>query len=111
MSLTKSLLLSSILFLTGCSMFGNTVTQTELIQKEIPIVPQPEPLNLKPIQWKIITKNNVNSFLEGLQSEQVYVIMTVNDYETLAVNMADIKQYLQEQKRIIVYYEQSITNN
>ena len=32
----------------------------------------------------------------------------MKDYETLALNMAEIKRYIEQQKSIIVYYENAI---
>ena len=34
--------------------------------------------------------------------------MSVRDYETLALNMAEIKRYIEQQKQIIIYYEQAV---
>ena len=35
-------------------------------------------------------------------------VLSVRDYETLALNMAEIKRYIQQQKEIIIYYEKAI---
>jgi len=35
-------------------------------------------------------------------------VLSVRDYETLALNMAEIKRYLQQQKEIIIYYEKAV---
>ena len=35
--------------------------------------------------------------------------MSVRDYETLALNMAELKRYVLQQKEIIVYYEKAVT--
>ena len=36
-------------------------------------------------------------------------MLSVRDYETLALNMSEIKRFLQQQKEIIVYYEKAVT--
>tara|TARA_R110000850_G_scaffold26703_1_gene76232 strand:+ start:231 stop:383 length:153 start_codon:yes stop_codon:yes gene_type:complete len=33
----------------------------------------------------------------------------VRDYETLAMNMAEIKRFLAQQKHIILYYEKAVS--
>jgi hypothetical protein len=33
----------------------------------------------------------------------------MKDYENLAINIADIKRYLEQQKEIILYYEKAVT--
>ena len=35
-------------------------------------------------------------------------VLSVRDYETLALNMAEIKRYIQQQKEIIIYYEKAV---
>tara|TARA_R100000808_G_C2149721_1_gene158222 strand:+ start:1167 stop:1304 length:138 start_codon:yes stop_codon:yes gene_type:complete len=34
--------------------------------------------------------------------------VSVRDYETLALNMAELKRYIQQQKELIIYYEKAI---
>jgi len=33
----------------------------------------------------------------------------MKDYENLALNISDIKRYLEQQKQIILYYEKAVT--
>jgi hypothetical protein len=35
--------------------------------------------------------------------------MGVRSYETLALNVAETRRYLEQQKQIIIYYESAIT--
>jgi len=35
----------------------------------------------------------------------------MKDYENLALNIADIKRYLEQQKEIILYYEKAVTED
>jgi hypothetical protein len=35
----------------------------------------------------------------------------MKDYENLALNIADIRRYLEQQNEIIVYYEKAVTND
>jgi hypothetical protein len=34
----------------------------------------------------------------------------MRDYENLALNLADLRRYIEQQKEIIVYYEKAITD-
>jgi hypothetical protein len=34
----------------------------------------------------------------------------MKDYQNLALNIADIKRYLEQQKEIILYYEKAVTD-
>lgn len=59
----------------------------------------------------MVTEENMQSFLEKFgkeNGETVYIAISVKDYENLSLNMAEIKRYLEQQKNIIVYYEDSI---
>tara|TARA_Y100000310_G_C20392455_1_gene673471 strand:- start:247 stop:393 length:147 start_codon:yes stop_codon:yes gene_type:complete len=39
----------------------------------------------------------------------LFYVLSVRDYETLALNMAEIKRYIEQQKQIIIYYEKAVT--
>jgi predicted phage tail protein len=32
----------------------------------------------------------------------------VRDYETLALNMSELKRFMQQQKQLIIYYEKAV---
>jgi hypothetical protein len=38
----------------------------------------------------------------------LFYAISVRDYETLALNMAEIKRYIDQQKQIIIYYEKAV---
>ena len=38
----------------------------------------------------------------------LFYAISVRDYETLALNMAEIKRYIEQQKQIIIYYEKAV---
>ena len=38
----------------------------------------------------------------------LFYVINVRDYETLSLNMAEIKRYIEQQKQIIMYYEKAI---
>lgn len=40
--------------------------------------------------------------------ELAYVVLSMKDYENLALNIADIRRYLEQQNEIIVYYEEAV---
>ena len=41
--------------------------------------------------------------------ELAFVALSMKDYENLALNIADIKRFLQQQEQIILYYEKAVT--
>jgi len=64
------------------------------------------------MKWWVVTEENFKKFKEEFQKENgdplVAYVLSVRDYETLALNMAEIKRYIEQQKSIIVYYEEAI---
>tara|TARA_Y100000310_G_scaffold292077_1_gene320533 strand:- start:1055 stop:1255 length:201 start_codon:yes stop_codon:yes gene_type:complete len=37
-----------------------------------------------------------------------YIALSVKDYENLALNFAELRRYIEQQKQIIVYYENAV---
>ncbi len=105
----------SVLFLTGCSSLRpepivKTVTKVEKVQ--IPVVAQPKPLQLNDTRVFVVNKDNYEEFVKEFTStygELAFVALSMKDYENLALNIADIKRYLEQQKEIILYYEKAVT--
>ena len=65
-----------------------------------------------PIQFYAVTAENYEEFkikFEKENSDLVYFALSVPDYENLSLNMGELKRYIEQQKTIIIYYEQSIT--
>ena len=64
------------------------------------------------MKWWVVTEENFKEFKEAFQKENgdplVAYVISVKDYETLALNMAEIKRYIEQQKSIIIYYEDAI---
>lgn len=65
------------------------------------------------MQFYAVTEENFEEFKEKFEKENggrlVYFAISVPDYENLSLNMGELKRYIEQQKTIIVYYEQSIT--
>jgi|TARA_B110000444_G_scaffold71713_1_gene67447 hypothetical protein len=40
--------------------------------------------------------------------ELAYVVLSMKDYENLAINIADLRRYIEQQTEIIVYYENAV---
>ena len=108
-SLVLLLLISS-----GYSLIPKEVqVQTKFVEKQIPIQGHPKGLNLFPMQFYAVTEENFEEFKEKFEKENggrlVYFALSVPDYENLSLNMGELKRYIEQQKTIIIYYEQSIT--
>ena len=78
---------------------------------QIPVVAQPKPLLLNDTRVFVVTKDNFEEFEKEFREaygDFAFVALSMKDYENLALNIADIKRYLEQQKEIIVYYEKAV---
>ena len=63
------------------------------------------------IKFYVVTSENFEKFkkrYEKANGEFLFYALSVRDYETLAINMAEIKRYIEQQKQIIIYYEKAV---
>ena len=80
---------------------------------QIPTVAQPKPLQLSDTRVFVVNKDNYEEFVKEFNEtygELAFVALSMKDYENLALNIADIKRYLEQQKEIILYYEKAVTD-
>ena len=64
------------------------------------------------IHFYVVTEQNFEEFKKKLVKENgdlVGYVLSVRDYESLAINMAEIKRYIEQQKQIIIYYEKAVS--
>jgi len=84
------------------------------VKANVPIQERPKKVDLNSINWYVVTERNLPEFItrfEGENGALVFYAMSVRDYETLSLNMADLKRYILQQKEIIIYYEKSLTED
>ena len=109
----SSLLLLSVLVssCTSWPKFTQIEVQTVEVERNIPIQNSPRQLNLSDITWYVVTEENFEEFKKRYEKENgmfLFYVINVRDYETLSLNMAEIKRYIEQQKQIIIYYEKAI---
>lgn len=111
----KILLVSlSLLLLSSCARVPEKeiVTVETLVEKEIPIQPHPKGLQLTAPYFHVVTEKNLEEFIQEFKtqngSELVFYAMSVRDYEKMALNLGELRRYIEQQKAIIVYYEKAI---
>ena len=75
---------------SGCSSWREIIpveVKTVEVDREIPTQGRPKPIKMSDIHFYVVS---------------------VRDYETLALNMAELKRYIQQQNEIIIYYEEAV---
>ena len=105
-----------LLFLTGCSTFREPEikVETQIEKTTVPTVARPKPIDLVDTRVYVVTKDNYESFVKEFTEEHgelAYVVLSMKDYENLAINIADLRRYIEQQTEIIVYYENAVKPN
>jgi len=78
------------------------------------VVARPKPLQLNDTRVFVVTKDNFEEFKKeftAIYGDLAFVALSMKDYENLALNIADIRRYLDQQEEIIVYYEKAVTED
>ena len=113
--LTISSLLLLTLLLSSCGYLRKPekeiVVQTVEVQKVIPVQPQPKPVDMTDVKFYVVTEENYEEFKEKFMktnNDFVFYVVSVHDYENLALNMSELFRYIKQQKEIVVYYEEAV---
>lgn len=105
--------MGTLLFLTGCSLIPEPEVKivTQIEKTTVPIAARPKPVDLVDTRVYVVTKDNYDAFVKEFTAEHgelAYVVLSMKDYENLAINIADLRRYLEQQNEIIVYYEDAL---
>ena len=107
-------LLPLCLIISNCSSWPK-LKQIEIktvqVDRVIPTQNRPRPLNMNNIKFYVVTSENFVDFKKRYEKDNgtfLFYALSVRDYETLAINMAEIKRYIEQQKQIIIYYEKAV---
>ena len=114
----KKLIVFSIilsLLLSSCSWKPEKeiITKAEVYVPTINVVPRPEPLTLRNADVIVITEKNLEEVIQRVKDMQgsfVVYALDPKSFEALAINMEQIKLYIEKQKQIILYYEKAVTD-
>ena len=113
---TLSLLLVTTLLISGCSSFykpeKEIVTVTKLIERQIPTVPHPKQVQMNEIKIYVVSpEENFEDFKKEFEAKNgvdSYVAISIKDYENLGKNFAELRRFIEQQKQIILYYEEAV---
>ena len=103
------LLILTTFLLSSCS----SVKQLEVFKTEVPRakldLPDPETPKIQDLNWIIITSENADEVFAKLKEKNIDPVLfglTDDDYETLAVNFAQIRAYMIKQKLTLDQYRE-----
>ena len=101
----------AIILLSSCAAGVKVIDTYKIEKKREPLdLNMPTPLELQDVDWIIITKDNADEVFEKIKNEKngdyALFALTDNGYEKLALNFADIRNKLAEQRQIILSYKE-----
>ena len=98
------------ILLSSCAAVVKVIDTYTIEKKREPLaLADPKPLDLQDIEWIIITKDNADEVFEKIKNDKngdyALFALTDNGYEKLALNFADIRNKIAEQRQIILSYK------
>jgi len=104
-----------LLTLTGCSSLWKPEPEIQVVTKTVkttvPIVAQPKAVQLNDVKIYVVSKSNYDEFVaefEKKNGSDAYIAISIKDYENLSLNFAELRRYIEQQKQIIIYYENAV---
>ena len=79
----------------------------------IPTVARPKPVQLNDVRVYVVNEEIYEEFVKEFTEENgelAFVALSMKDYENLALNVSELRRYINQQKNIIIYYEDAVTN-
>ena len=90
------------------------VVQTKIVKPVIEIKERPKGVKMLPVKFYVVTEKNYDEFKERFKKENgefVFYAMSVPSYENLALDMAELRRYIEQKKEIIIYYEKAVKDD
>ena len=107
--------LLTLLLVSSCSNFRaekEIVTVEKIIKPTIALATKTNPVIMKNSDVIVITEDNLDEVIEkvkALQGGQFVVYgLDLKSFENLAINMEQIKRYIEQQNEVILYYEKAV---
>src|SRR6056300_1051648 len=108
----------TLISLTGCSLMSQPEPEVKVVTKlekvQIPTVSRPKPVQLIDTKVYVVTEDNLESFLvefKEIHGDVAFVALSMRDYENLALNISELKRFLNQQTQVIIYYEKAVTED
>lgn len=121
MNVRNLLVLLTALSISGCSALNPfswfkkedkpqpVVIQKQAVEKTRLNIDQPPPLSLRPLNWVIVTPENAERIWKELKEKDTDLVLfglTDDGYQKLAMNIAEIRTFINTQRMIIIKYKE-----
>ena len=100
----------AIVLLSGCVSSQPrpiTVSASPVDRPEL-VLPSPDRIQTRPVEWIIVTPDTAEAVFERIRATGrpvTFFALTENGYEALALNLNDLRTFIQQLQTIIVAYE------
>ena len=87
------------------------VTVTNTVKTTVPTVARPKQVQLNDVKIYVVSSENYEEFRKEFEAKNggdAYIAISIKDYENLSLNFAELRRYIEQQKQIIVYYEEAV---
>ena len=103
----------SILLLSSCSWKPEKeiVTVEKVITPTIAVAQKTKPIKMLDVKVVVITEKNLPEVIKKVKAgmgEFVIYGLDPASFKNLALNFEEIKRYIEQQKEIIIYYEEAV---
>lgn len=118
MNVRLSLILLTLPLISGCSVLSlfkkepdvkPIEIQTKAVERARLNIPEPTPLTGRQMHWVIITPENTEEVWKKLKEENTDLVLfglTDDGYEQLSITMAEIRNFIAQQRTIIIKYKE-----
>ena len=107
-----------VVLASGCSLFKPKYDPVEIEKRIQPVEvlhpPLPDALVWEEVEYKVLTVEIMREIVKKVDSgelserDAVFFAVTPEGYESLAINMAEIKRLIEGQKSVILYYKTTV---
>lgn len=80
----------------------------------VPLAARPKPIDLTDTRIYVVNAENFDEFIAEFTEENgdlAYVALSIKDYENLALNVSELRRFINQQTEIIIYYEKALSND
>ena len=81
------------------------------MRTQVPIQARPKQVQLNNVKVWVVSRENYDKFVKEYAKKNgsdSYIALSVKDYENLSLNFAELRRYIEQQKQIIIYYENAV---
>lgn len=103
-----------LVLLSGCSSTPQRIeVSAKPVEKPELVLPNADSLRMKDVEWILITPENFEEKVAEIQATGrpvVFFALTDEGYENISMNFSSIRAFIQQQRAIIVAYENYYKN-